>query len=1107
MCCCASWVLLRRAISPADRRPLIALLVCCGLLNIVARPSQAQIVAGAAHTVPTDSYYAGFGALYDGEYKAALEIFGSELKGGMRTGQQRWIDSICYHTMVGEVYYHMGQYGDAKDNYDAALNIFITYHDWMLRGRFPDSIVPEAPGAIKGVPWGASRNGARYGHFPSNIMIAQGRLDNSEVIQKGGVVQAPVYVGVNIHEIVRCTTLALYRRQQIMGPICPHEKLSDEVVAALINGSALPNHWSNAWSDVQLGMAYAADGKTGQALPLLKRSLVLAGQFDHPLTSMAYLKIGQIALEAGDLDAAMVNFDEATYSAAHFGNMGVIEEAFHYGQVAWLMANKKGIYPPLPKATTWAKSHGKQLYALMLLLAAENYASQGEPQLAAPLLLEAKGQMFRREMAVRDIGARFNYVSGLVNYQKANTSAGDDALSAALAWERSANNSDKSPVDRPGSKWLYQIGMADNLYTRGAVPPRIAIELYSKLLRDPVPTDWGFDPLETLSVLSVPHVPAFEHWFEAVMQKKDNDLALEIADRTRRHRFYSTQQLGGRLLNLRWILESPIDSLDSEAKLQRADLLSKYTAYAKFSQDAKAIVTQVRRLPLAPETVESQREQAASLAELAKISLLQEAALREIAVRREPAKMVFPPLRSVQQIKAALPPKTLMLTFFSTSKQTYAFLLSNSNYASWQMTNTVQLEKSCVALLRAMGNVEKNRELALDKLTEKAWRQAGKDATTALLAGANNVDLSVGIDELIIVPDGFLWYLPFEALQVGQGANQKSLIEKTRIRYAPTMGLSVPDKLGRPQSPSVAVTLGKLYPRDDAAVSQNAFDLIKKVAPGAVALKGQIWTPTPLYSTLYDGLIALEDIDVRDDPYGWSPMPLDKTRSSGALSNWFPLPWGGPDVVMLPGFHTAAEDAIKRPGANGNEVFLAITGLMSTGARTILISRWRTGGATSIDLLRQFTQELPYATAADSWQRAVRLVSLQPIDPGAEPRIKLSANAAAPNADHPFFWSGYLLVDNGTLPQKAEAPARPPVLKFPPVPGKPAAPGNPPAVPPNPAIPPIVPLPAAIAPVPVPPAAIPPAAVPPVAVPPAPKGPAPDAVPAVRPVAGKEAGG
>jgi hypothetical protein len=125
---------------------------------------------------------------------------------------------------------------------------------------------------------------------------------------------------------------------------------------------------------------------------------------------------------------------------------------------------------------------------------------------------------------------------------------------------------------------------------------------------------------------------------------------------------------------------------------------------------------------------------------------------------------------------------------------------------------------------------------------------------------------------------------------------------------------------------------------------------------------------------------------------------------------------------VLPGFHTPAENAMKRvhhAGA-GSETFLSLCGLMSCGARTVLVSRWRTGGQSSVDLVGEFVQELPHTTPPDAWQRAVMVVADSRLSLEAEPRVKKSANDEAPKGNHPFFWAGYMLADSGTPPTKSE---------------------------------------------------------------------------------------
>ena len=133
--------------------------------------------------------------------------------------------------------------------------------------------------------------------------------------------------------------------------------------------------------------------------------------------------------------------------------------------------------------------------------------------------------------------------------------------------------------------------------------------------------------------------------------------------------------------------------------------------------------------------------------------------------------------------------------------------------------------------------------------------------------------------------------------------------------------------------------------------------------------------------------------------------------------------------------------------APGREIFLSVCGLMASGGRTLLLSRWRTGGQTSFDLVREFAQELPHASPTEAWQRSVFLAAGSRLNLEAEPRIKRTATEEPPTANHPFFWAGYLLIDSGTAPKKADPEPVDPALKFnkaAPPPPKPIRPEGPP---------------------------------------------------------------
>jgi hypothetical protein len=237
---------------------------------------------------------------------------------------------------------------------------------------------------------------------------------------------------------------------------------------------------------------------------------------------------------------------------------------------------------------------------------------------------------------------------------------------------------------------------------------------------------------------------------------------------------------------------------------------------------------------------------------------------------------------------------------------------------------------------------------------------------------------------------------------------------------------------------------------------EEAIQNLEKVVSGPVRLPTPLPEPGYLVAPLLDGLVSLDDIERRDGPASdWSPLPRSRTAADDAAS--FGLPYGGPECIVVTGFATEAEQGLKssrrsarRLARPGDEVFQSICEMMADGARTILITRWRTGGRTNVELVREFLRELPHSPATDAWQRACLLARESPLDPSREPRLKRldDTTAELPTANHPFFWAGYLLVDtsphqdadkNADEPQddpadKAREKKLPPPVELPPPP-------------------------------------------------------------------------
>jgi len=155
-----------------------------------------------------------------------------------------------------------------------------------------------------------------------------------------------------------------------------------------------------------------------------------------------------------------------------------------------------------------------------------------------------------------------------------------------------------------------------------------------------------------------------------------------------------------------------------------------------------------------------------------------------------------------------------------------------------------------------------------------------------------------------------------------------------------------------------------------------------------------------------DRLVVLQDmVQTGNGGYGWSILP--KTAGS-TLGDWMRLPWGQCEVVCLPGFKTGAESGLKRH-ATGNDLFLATCGLMASGSRTVVLSRWRTGGASTDVMMGEFLAKAQTQGAEQAWRSAVNKVRAGESAVGTEPRIRDEGQPT--KTSHPFFWSGYMMVD------------------------------------------------------------------------------------------------
>jgi hypothetical protein len=977
------------------------------LAVVMIKPAAAQL----GGEIPHASYFLALHAFYSGDYRDAERELRRETQRGIRTTQARWIDSICYHAMLGEVLFHQGRFAEALAEFDQSCQVLLAYPNWLLQVKFQQPPRPDIARARRPPPWGRSERQFTPGQFSTTEQVFIGELDPRRVLREGGTFQTPMFWRVNVAEVIRASALSIRRRNELLGPLATHDRMSKELSDVFARGNLSPaNHWSIAWVDLLRGLAQAGIGKLDEADMLIGRSVVVDGQFDHPLTCVALMEQGRLAMTRGDGRRAAQLLGEAGFSAYYYDNWDVLTESMWLGWINHMASGTAGIYPPLEATVAWAQLNRLQHIATKLRLAqAESLLWLGQVDAAAALSDESTRRI--GEMRRGLPGIHLLYLQASIQVLRGQFGPGGETLAQAITSQAGA------------SLRNFQTGRTNEIYDARAVSPRVAVELYGSLLADPTPAEWIRSPLEAMAILQTPHDAAFDRWFIAALERKDTSLAIEVAEKTKRRRFLASLPLGGRLFALRSLLEAPQASLSRDAVLLRQQLLASFPAYRQLTETGEKMYDALRAGPVLADDAADAKSLSAQYEAWGKNAAQRQHLLMQLAVRRLPSTVEFPPVRTAAELQQALGEGEALVMFHAGGGGMYGFLVTREGTHLWQLPDERQLRTIVGDFLRALGNYSANRTLPLEELADDRWRKVAAETFSVIFADAR-LDVSK-TSELVIVPDELLWYLPFEALIPPAANPQNTLAESVPIRYGPTGSLAVrrAQPLRRPQHTGI-VANDVRFGDDDADTAEQLAELEKAVI-GPVTLVAPLPEPAQLVAPLLDGLVVLDNVESdRITAAGW--LPRGRGAAADAADAIVTMPYGGPERIVITGLATAAEQGLKAPRRGavrivrpGDEVFQAVCGMMANGARTILLSRWRTSGRTNLGLVREFVQELAHATATDAWQRACLLARETPLDAQNEPRLKGIEEAGdVPTAEHPFFWAGYLLVDTGPRPEQ-----------------------------------------------------------------------------------------
>ncbi|MDR1964051.1 MAG: tetratricopeptide repeat protein, partial [Planctomycetaceae bacterium] len=991
-------------------------LLLLGLTFLFSRTAAGQS-AMPVREIPTPEYFVlSLTRCHEGNFEKALADFNRDLQRAVKIPNANgtmflWLDSMCYWIMCGECHYQMSRYHEALQAFNNALQIYLQQPEWLRSITYSGN-----PAALPRQPfaWGNSLRPGGIGDFRHcKFQIYQENINFVNLGQQGtALTKNSQLSSIRADEIISRMGLMIRRRAEILGPLSKYDPETKNLLEILNNRPCPPNHFTGVWVDVLHGLTLAAMGDDASAETQLQKGLLMQGQFDHQLTPAALNELGNIALRANKPEDAVRYYLESSFSAYLARDPILLGETFRNMANAQKLIDKTKTLPSIQAALNFfapQKDVSPMILVPLCQELAEDAFMAGNVKLAATLSQQAAALLKGRNLADSIHGARNYYLGAMITYALAYADFqngrpmapamqnGDKNLETALLFMR-----------QRGSLWLYQLNILETLFqqgkitTRGAITMRIADELYDWMLRDPSSVDWMLQPMESLAAMTFTPPAAFQRWFYVALQRGDREKAFEISERARRAAFFSSFSLGSRLFSLRLLFEGTSDDVTPKTLLERQTLMLDFARFGEpqfgeLSNKVRAVKSQLQSIPLVPNDPAQAEQQRKLFKELETLSLAQEALLRPMALTRTKTSDIFPPLMKLDQIRKELPEKTAMLVFVESLGVLYGFLIDSRNLTMWSMTQEPKadsLSKLITDYLMGLGNRDINYPLPFKELVDpnSKWKEAGSKLLVRLLG---NEQRPVHFTELVIVPTGLLWYVPFEAMTVKIGQEYRPLIaagqDPLTIRYAPMASLGIPRKAGRSATAETLVIHGKFVSKDEPSVALEAIDrYVRAGIPHLVPMPVTSNEPFPAsasaLATRIQQLVVLDDIPTPQSgqPLDWSPFNGDKTKLRNPVSSWLNLPWGGPQLIVLPGFHTPAESSLKssrsslKPIPNGEELFLSAMALEACGAKTILMSRWRTGGRASYDLVGEFLKNYSSMTASESWRQAVMTVGGEP---------------------------------------------------------------------------------------------------------------------------------
>jgi CHAT domain len=919
----------------------------------------------------------------------------------MRIQDEPWIDSIPPMVMLGESYFHVGKVTMAMEQYDNALKIALTYPNWLEQVAAPVELQP-FESKLKGINWFTASRPTRASATPESGQLAV------EVAGQG--VGQQVNTRIDASEVLRTMGIAIVRRGEVLGPLAKHSPLAGPLKEMLGRDLAQRSEWAKSSWRLLRGFHALSVPSDVDALALIQAHAYINSDIDYYMTSLALLQLGKLHWKQQNIGAALPYWQDGSLIAARYEQHAMLAETLQTLAAACAAGNRIELLAGIQNAATWGVKHSAWVQASGFAGAAELATLTGDANAAEANSRQAAAAFRIRDVMLPRAQAQLFYANAIAAFNENRGLFGQQSLESALKIMRG------TAQDGAMAKQIFQMQLVLNLMQGNALQIVDAEAVLGEILREPGIEQWQMDPLETIAAMTTSAVPAYATWLDLAERRGSKEQIVERMDLIQRQRLYEALPLGGRMFGLRTAFLGDQTQLPTDLQVSVMQWLQLAPELAKSTQRVAALLAPLADAPLPLEERQISAELRKNLTELGKATELHENLLHLQALRRRPLNRFVPFSASVATSQTALDNDDLLIGFISFGGKLYGTAITKNAVETWSTGELPQIEVHIKSLLSEIA-VASPSKVTPSQATAKdaAWRETMQRLYAKLLP-PNIQALVVGADRIIVVPDGVLWYLPFELLPATSRSLNSNWLAKHAVTYIPTLGSLPLINLPAPKVKRTLLASASFFSQDKTT-NETLTEKLSTLLAGSQRIEttAKNHSPFAAWSPLMtEQLLVAAKVEPGQILLETNFLPIDATRAT-QLGAWIESPCRTPARLLIPGYQTSA-------GSNnltdGRELFVPACMLLYNGTRMTLISRWPVGGRSTQVALSRFLQELNRESPAAAWQRTVAALWADEFLIADEPGLLPSGKetAALVSGLHPKLWSGYMVVGDSQLP-------------------------------------------------------------------------------------------